>query len=156
VKLFAPETGLSELFVFGELTALFPGPGAAGGLGFCAKAEAAEIASAAVVMITIFFILLSSLCDGGSERGSERLVPTRGNLLLRELCLRATVARTSRERPMPIKDQIKNYAKKLVENRPGSSALGDMVGVPTPLASTHVIELWDAERLVRRLDEQVP
>jgi hypothetical protein len=57
---------------------------------------------------------------------------------------------------MPIKDQIKNYAKKLVENRPGSSALGDMVGVPTPLASTHVIELWDAERLVRRLDEQVP
>jgi hypothetical protein len=53
---------------------------------------------------------------------------------------------------MPIKDQIKNYAKKLVENRPGSSALGDMVGVPTPLASTHVIELWDAERLVRRLE----
>ena len=37
---------------------------------------------------------------------------------------------------MPLKDQIKNYAKKLVENRPGSSALSEMVRVRKPLALT--------------------
>jgi hypothetical protein len=37
---------------------------------------------------------------------------------------------------MPLKDQIKNYAKKLVENRPGSSALSGMVRVRKPLALT--------------------
>jgi uncharacterized protein YjlB len=35
---------------------------------------------------------------------------------------------------MPLKDQIKNYAKKLVENRPDSSALSGMVRVRKPLA----------------------
>jgi hypothetical protein len=37
---------------------------------------------------------------------------------------------------MPLKDQVKNYAKKLVENRPGSSALSGMVRVRKPLALT--------------------
>src|SRR3954464_2582218 len=37
---------------------------------------------------------------------------------------------------MPLKDQIKNYAKKLVENRPGSSALSGMVRARKPLALT--------------------
>ena len=37
---------------------------------------------------------------------------------------------------MPLKDQIKNYAKKLVENRPASSALSNMVRVRKPLALT--------------------
>ena len=37
---------------------------------------------------------------------------------------------------MPLKDQIKNYAKKLVENCPDSSVLSDMVRVRKPLALT--------------------
>jgi hypothetical protein len=37
---------------------------------------------------------------------------------------------------MPLKDQIKNYAKKLVENRPASSALSNMVRVRKPLSLT--------------------
>jgi uncharacterized protein YjlB len=54
-----------------------------------------------------------------------------------KLCPRVLVGRTSKGKgPMPLKDQIKNYAKKLVENRPGSSALSGMVRVRKPLALT--------------------
>ena len=35
---------------------------------------------------------------------------------------------------MPLTDQIKNYAKKLVENRPGLSALRSLVRSRKPLA----------------------